>query len=354
LAEAHNNLGTVLKEQGNLEEAIACFERALQIEPDCAAAHWNRALIDLLTGDFARGWREYAWRWQTTQQVRRPFPQPEWDGQPLAEKTLLLHAEQGLGDTIQCIRYAPWVKQRAARVIVECQRPLFRLLSGFPGIDQLVAQGDALPQFDVQLPLLSLPGIHGTNGENVPARNPYLFAAAELVQRWRQRLSALEGVKIGISWQGNPKYASDRYRSIPLIQFAALAEIPGVCWISLQKGLGAEQLGAAGDCFRVRDFAAELDEASGPFMDTAAIMRNLDLVITSDTVNAHLAGALGVPVWVALPFVPDWRWLLNRSDTPWYPTMRLFRQGKAGDWPGVFADLQAALRARLHSEQAAS
>jgi tetratricopeptide (TPR) repeat protein len=345
LAEAHSNLGIALHEKGCFDQAMACYRRALELQPDYADAHWNRALIRLLTGDWKQGWPEYQWRWQTKQFPPRGFSQPLWDGRRLGGKTILLHAEQGLGDTLQFIRYAPLVKQPEATVVVECQQPLQKLLAGCPGIDRLVGRGDSLPAFDVHAPLLSLPEIFQTSLENVPADIPYLSAAAPLVQRWRERVSKLAGLKIGICWQGSPVHRSDRYRSIPLARFAGLAQVPGVCLISLQKGAGAEQLAEVRDRFAGVDFGGELDEASGPFMDTAAIITNLDLVVTCDTAVAHLAGALGVAVWVALPFVPDWRWLLARADSPWYPTLRLFRQARPGDWEDVFRRIADALQA---------
>jgi tetratricopeptide (TPR) repeat protein len=352
-AEAHNNLGCSLQSQGKLDEAAACFRRALELKPDFAEAHLSRAMAWLLTGDWQRGWPEYQWRQRTKAALPRRFPQPAWDGESLAGKTILLHAEQGLGDTIQFIRYAPIVKQRGAAVIVECQKPLVTLLQGCAGIDRLIARGDPLPPFDLHVPLLSVPGILQTSPETVPAQVPYLFADPVLVEPWRKRLTELDGFKIGINWQGNPGYRDDRLRSFPLRRFMPLAQIPGVRLISLQKGAGAEQLAEVRDLFAVANFAAELDEQSGPFMDTAAVMKNLDLMITSDTAAAHLAGALGVPVWLALPRVPDWRWLLDRCDSPWYPTVRLFRQTKLGDWHGVFREIAQALCQRLSDKAAA-
>jgi hypothetical protein len=252
-----------------------------------------------------------------------------------------LWAEQGLGDTLQFIRYAPRVKQRGGIVLVEPPAPLARLVAGCPGIDRLVAPGSVLADsFDVHAPLMSLPGLLGTTLATVPARVPYLVADAALTGSWREQLRPLRGFKIGIAWQGNPQHPRDRFRSIPLSQFAPLAGIEGVRLLSLQKGPGSEQLAAVAHHFVVTDLGSQLDD----MMDTAAVMRNLDLVITADTAIAHLAGALGVPVWVALPVAPDWRWLLERQDSPWYPTMRLFRQARWGDWEDVFQRLAAALR----------
>jgi ADP-heptose:LPS heptosyltransferase len=255
---------------------------------------------------------------------------------------------------IQFVRFATVLKRQGATVIVECQKALLGLFQGCPGIDQLVATGEELPPFDVYAPLISLPGILGTTLETIPAKTPYLFPRPPLVEHWRQRLAGLDGFKIGITWQGSPEYHGDRFRSIPLRYFGRLAQAAGVRLVSLQKGVGVEQLADVRDRFAVVDFTDELDQQSGPFVDTAAVMKSLDLVVTSDTATAHLAGALGVPVWVALPFAADWRWLLDRSDSPWYPTMRLFRQKERGDWQGVFEEIKNALCQRLASPRADS
>jgi tetratricopeptide (TPR) repeat protein len=351
-AEAHHNLGVVLKDQGNLDHAAACCDRALELRPDLAEAHYSRSLLRLLRGDFAQGWPEYEWRWRMKERRPRTWKQTPWDGRPLPGKTIILHAEQGLGDTIQFIRYAALARQRRARVIVECQRPLLPLLAGCPAIDLLIGQGEELPDCDVHVPLMSMPGICGTTLDNVPAEIPYISASPGLVAKWRDRLAALDGYKVGICWQGNPRHRDDRLRSLPLRSFAVLAQVPGVRLISLQKGAGSEQVAGVRSDLAVVDWTDKLDGEAGPFMDTAAIMKNLDLVVTSDTAIAHLAGAMGVPVWVALPFVPDWRWLLDRRDSPWYPTMRLFRQSSLGDWAGVFGEMQAQLcETRKHVSQ---
>ena len=342
-AEGYNNLGITWSEQGQLDKAVACYLRALQLRPDYAEAHTNYAHACLHVGDWQRGWLEHEWRRQTKPCSPRRFIQPQWNGESLAGKTILLHTEQGLGDTIQFVRYAPLVRRYDARVIVECQKPLLRLLAGCPGIDQLIAEGEEHPAFDIHAPLMSLPAILNTTLENIPAGVPYIFAAPELVAQWRERLGRIGGFKIGISWQGNPRFRGDRFRSIPLRYFAALARLPGVSLISLQKGVGREQLAEVRSDFPVVDLGDQLDEEAGPFMDRAAVINNLDLVVTSDTAIAHLAGALGVPVWVALKFAADWRWLLDRSDSPWYPTMRLFRQQTRGDWSNVFTRIAAAL-----------
>jgi Flp pilus assembly protein TadD len=343
--EAHFNLGILFHEQGNLDQALTCYEQALRLDSGHALAHLNRALLWLARGDWPNGLPEFEWRWQTKDLPGYGMQQPRWDGSPLRGRTIFIFAEQGLGDTLHFIRYLPLVKQRGGYTIVECQQPLLRLLANFPGIDRLQARGSQLPECDVYAPLLSLPGIFGTLPGNVPAAVPYLQADAELVTQWRKELKAISGFKVGIAWQGNLIKPDDVHRSIPLTSFALLAAVPGVRLISLQKGPGMEQLRALGDRFPVIDLSNRLDEASGAFMDTAAVMKNLDLVISSDTAIPHLAGALAVPVWTALPAVPDWRWLLEREDSPWYPTMRLFRKKQHGTWEDVFDRMAGALKA---------
>ena len=256
--------------------------------------------------------------------------------------TLLLYAEQGSGDTLQFIRFVPQVKERGGRVLVCCHQTLIPLLGCCAGVDRLTARGGPLPDFDFWAPLMSLPCILGMSDiGQVPAAVPYVTADANLVQRWRTRLEEVPGLRVGIAWQGNPKYRDDRRRSIPLRHFEPLSRLEGVKLFSLQKGPGTDQLLPLADRSAVIDLGSTLDEEAGPFMDTAAVMTSLDLVITSDTSIAHLAGALGVPVWVALTKVPEWRWLLDRADSPWYPTMRLFRQIEAGNWDEVFSRIAA-------------
>ena len=346
-AEAHNNLGIVLLEQGRTDESLTRFQEAIQLKSDYADAHFNRSATLLLMGHLKQGWPEYEWRSKRKEIAACPFHQPVWDGAPLAGRTILLHSEQGMGDMMQFIRYAPLVQQYGGRVVFECYEPLIRLLGRCPGIDQIVSKGSVLPEFDVHAPLLSLPGILGTSLATIPASVPYIHADEELIAHWRRELGPSRAFKVGIAWQGNPKFPTDRWRSFRLAQFEPLARLDGVRLFSLQKGPGAEQIGEVADRFAIMDLGRTLDEATGAFMDTAAIMKNLDLVVTSDTSIAHLAGALGVPVWVALPSAPDWRWLLQREDSPWYPTMRLFRQTARGDWDGVFARMAATLQERV-------
>ncbi len=346
-AEAHNNLGVVLAELGKLTEAAACYEQALRLKPDYADAHLNLAYSWFFREDLEAGWPEYEWRWKRPGFPRPAFRQPLWDGASIQGQTILLFAEQGLGDTLQFIRYAPLVKQRGAKVIVQCQAPLVRLLATCSGVDRLVFEGTAIPPFDVQAPLLSLPRIFRTTLANIPAKIPYLSIEPAARAHWQQQLCSVEGFKVGIAWQGNPEHTRDRRRSVRLLAFAPLAGLPGVRLVSLQKGKGREQLPELANRLGVLDLTDRLND----FTDTAALLSQLDLVITVDTAVAHLAGALGVPVWVALAFDPDWRWMLEREDSPWYPSMRLFRQSRWGDWPGVFERMTDALRHRLESVQ---
>lgn len=352
-AEAYNSLGAAVSVLRRFDEAHAHYEHAIALKPDYADAHWNQSLLWLLQGDLERGWAAYEWRWRCRGTMPQPiFKEPVWDGSPLDGRTILLYSEQGLGDMLHFVRYAPLVKARGARVIVQCQRPLLAILESCPGIDELLAQGEPPPKFDVQAALMSLPFILGTRFENIPRGVPYLAADAALIEHWRRQLAPLRGFRVGIAWQGNTRHPWDRHRSARLEDFAPLAAVPGVQLISLQKGAAAEKIhapkskvqGKAGESFEVISFGGLVDELSGSFMDTAAIIANLDLVVSVDTSVGHLAGALAAPTWLALNYSADWRWLIDRDDTPWYPTMRLFRQQQPGDWPDVFRRIADELR----------
>jgi tetratricopeptide (TPR) repeat protein len=338
--DAHTNLGSAYKEQGRLEEAVACYDHALRLKPDAASTRWNRALAWLQMGDFERGWAEYEWRWKRKSARPRPFRQPPWDWAPLDGRTILLWCEQGLGDAIQFVRYAPLVKERGGRLLLECPPPLRQLFEGIAGVECLLVEGQELPPFDVHAPLMSLPFLFKTTLANIPAAVPYLHVAAERVGHWRSQ-SPTGAFRVGVVWQGNPHHKWDRHRSFPVHVLAPLAAIPGVQLICLQKGPGLEALCADPPRFALTHLDGFGADAS--FADTAAVMKQLDLVVTTDTAPAHLAGALGVPVWVALAAISDWRWLRGRNDTPWYPTMRLFRQRTLGDWDAVFERMTAAL-----------
>lgn len=340
-AEAHSNLSVSLYQRGRVDDAVMAARRAVRLKPEYADAHWNLAIGLLTQGNLAEGWREYEWRWRTgkSSTPRRDFPQPLWDGRDLRGETILLHAEQGLGDTLQFVRYAPLVASRGGRVILTCQPALKRLLTGLEGIDGVFTSGDTLPEFTWHCPLLSLPLAFNTELVSIPASTPYLKSDPKLSAQWKTRLES-EGAKrkAGLAWAGSPKQRRDRDRSMKLAQLAPLAGVPNVMYYSLQKGE------ASGECppegLAIKDYTSELTD----FADTAALLDCLDLVITVDTAVAHLAGAMGKPVWTLLSYSPDWRWLLNRDDAPWYPTMRLFRQVGIADWVVPIENTKEMLR----------
>jgi hypothetical protein len=344
-SEAHNNLGLALQTKGDVAAAKRQFERALEIRSDNVEAHYNLSRVLLLTGDFERGWREYAWRLRMRGHPGQELALPPWDGSSLVGKRLLVYAEQGLGDTLQFVRYLSLVAPRAGEVQLLVGPQLVPLLSA-SGFHNLIPRGAPLPACDAAVSLLSLPGLLGTTVETIPAPVPYLQADPALVEHWRSRLATMSGCKVGIAWQGNASYYSDRFRSIPLAEYEPLAKLSDVRLISLQVGDAARQIDRLADRFEVTRFDDTFDVDRGPLMDTAAVMMHLDLVVTSDTAITHLAGALGVPVWLALSLSPEWRWLLNRGDSPWYPTMRLFRQSALGRWGDVFDSIAEAIRKR--------
>ncbi len=348
-AESYNNLAVVLDKQRNHAEAGDCYRESLRLRPDYPDALLNQALGWIQAGRFEQGWAAYEHRWQVPGVNRPDFTQPAWAGEPLGGKTILVYAEQGLGDTFQFIRYASMVKRRGGTVMYEGPGALLPLLSRCPGIDRLIARGTPIPEFQTHCALLSLPWLMRTTLATVPAEVPYLFADPALVSRWREELAPQAGYRIGINWQGNPKYKGDRQRSIPLEKFAPLADLPGVRLISVQKGHGSEQLAAHGDRLGIVPLGDRLDESGGAFMDTAAVLMNLDMLITSDTAIAHVAGGLGVTTWLALNWSADWRWLHSRSDCPWYPSMRLLRQPEPGDWDSVFRRMADDLRPTLEA-----
>ena len=344
LVEAHNNVGFALQQLGDHDAAMAAYHRALQLRPNDGEVRGNRALLMLLRGDFRRGWGEYEWRFQTAAVGKaRSLAQPRWDGTTdLAGRTTLLHAEQGLGDTIQFLRYAALVKARgAARVHVEVQRELAELAATCPGVDRVIPRGDDLGPFDTHCPLLSLPLVFRTDPSTVPAAVPYLRADPARVARWRDTLGERRTrLRVAVAWAGNPAHRLDRTRSIPApTLLAPLLGMDDLDLLSVQKGHGSDQL-AALPSGRVRDLGPELTT----FGDTAAVLTLVDLLVTVDTSVAHLAGALGTTVWTLLPFAPDFRWMLDRPDTPWYPTMRLFRQPRPGAWGEVVEQVADELR----------
>ena len=336
-AEALSNRGGALQDLKRPEEALASYDKALAIRPDYADALFNRSLSALLMGDFSAGWRGYEYRWDRKNAGARKLlaPYPNWKGEDIREKRIIVYEEQGLGDIIQFSRFLTQLVALNAEVTFLLRSTMHRLLSVSAPSVRLVAAPPKNEDFDFQCALMSLPGAFGTSCENLPSSVPYLFAEEGVVARWRERLGD-HGVKIGICWQGNPDVKADIGRSFPLRCFQPLAAIPGVRLISLQKAHGLDQLGNLPSGMEVETLGEEFDRGPDAFIDTAAVMSCLDLIITSDTSVAHLAGALGRPVWVALKHVPDWRWMLDRSDSPWYLTMKLYRQTIRDDWDSVF------------------
>ncbi len=342
VAEGYNNLALAFIENGHYEEARSNLEKAIQIKPTMANAHFNFATLLLLEGDFTRGWEEYEWRWNASdfKFMKFNYSQPQWNGEKFEGLKILLHAEQGLGDTIHFMRYINLVLEKNLEVIFRCPKELLILAKySFPEI-QIITFEEPLPDFDFHCPLMSLPYVFETTIDNIPSKIPYIKTEKSLIESWNQKIGKDPNFKIGLAWSGNPKYKRDRHRSCSLKIFSTIAQIEGISLYSLQKGHGTEQLKELRDELKIIDFDSEIKD----FSDTAAIIENLDLTISVDTAVAHLTGAMGKPVWTMLPFVPDWRWMLNREDSPWYPTMRLFRQHTPGDWVTVLSNIKKELR----------
>lgn len=351
-AEAFCYRGATLHDLKRFDEALTSYDTAQTIKPDYADAHWNESLCRLLIGDFERGWEKYEWRWKSgSLSAMRDFSKPVWLGkEDITGKTILLHAEQGLGDTIQFCRYAPLVSALGAKVLMEVPSSLKSLLATLKGVSQIMAIGEPLPEFDYHCPLMSLPLVFKTNLESIPADIPYLHPEKPAVRAWEERLSGFDGLRIGLVWAGSPRKEQrnanvlDRLRSIPLADFESLGAIKGMRFYSIQKGAPARELpelkaqGWPGP--EIMDFTDDLDD----FSDTAALTACMDLVISCDTSMVHLAGAIGKPVWILSRFNGCWRWLLDREDSPWYPTARLFRQARIGDWNSVIDKVQLRLR----------
>ncbi len=331
--EALTNQGWTLEQVGRFGAAHRAYSNAVQAAPEHPRTHWNHALSLLLHGDFSRGWEEFEWRWQTDDYPapRRQFTQPTWDGTELEGRRILIHVEQGFGDSIQFARYLPSVAERGGRVIVECKAPLVPLLERLDCVEEVATYGEDLPAFDVHLPILSLPRVFRTTLENIPAAVPYFPAPRSNADRKR----------VGLVWAGHPRHPRDRERSIALAQLRSLVAIPGIEWVSLQVGERARDLNAVPGFDAVENRTHELTD----FAKTADCVGALDLVISVDTAVAHLAAALAKPTWILLPFKPDWRWMLDREDSPWYPTARLFRQATPADWAPVVGRVAEALRA---------
>jgi len=330
--EAELNLGRLLRAEGRLGEATALFSAALAARPEFAEAQWNRALVRLLAGDLPGAWPDFEARWALPGVVPPAIPRPRWAGEPLAGRTILLTPEQGLGDTIQFARYAPVLAGQGARVLLGVQSPLKGLLTGLA--DAVIAEGEVLPPFDCHLPLLSVPGVLRNGLGDLPCAVPYLQASPEAVARWQAMLGG-EGLRVGLVWSGNPAHPNDANRSMPLAALAPLLEVAGARFFALQMGAARE----------AHPLVTDLADRLTDFTETAAALSALDLLVSVDTAALHLAGALGRPAWALLPQDPDWRWLLGRSDSPWYPSLRLFRQAAPRDWSAPVASAVEALRA---------
>jgi tetratricopeptide (TPR) repeat protein len=348
--DVHTNLGLMFRHVGRYRDAALSFDRALALKPDDAAAAFELSFLHLSQGDFTRGWPLYEARFRVPALAipARNLNAPRWTGrESLAGKSILVHAEQGLGDTIQFARYLSLLVARGATPTFEVMPQLERLMHSLPDTIRVITRSETPPAADFHCPLLSLPLALGTNLQTIPAATPYLSAKPERTARWAGVLQSLVGLRVGLAWQGNPQVERllwARGRSMPLQALAPLAAVAGVSFVSLQKGVGAEQLRQVsfGDC--VLDLSDQLDNGPDAFIDTAAVMQNLDLVISTDTAIAHLAGALARPAWIALHASAEWRWLLERSDTPWYSSLRLFRQAdRTGSWQNVVTHMAAAL-----------
>lgn len=351
------NLAYTLKKMGDYPLAIELCKQIISTSPHYAQAHFTLGTSYLSMGNYSEGWQEYEWRWKQGNTHERTFQEPQWDGSDLSGKTIFLHAEQGLGDTFQFIRYAQLVKNKGAYVIAAVQSALVTILSLCPYIDKVVNYNTLPDKFDFQAALMTMPLILNTDEKTIPNYTPYLFADEKLIALWQKKLCPDTNFKIGLCWQGNPNYSTHFLRltvaskSMHPAIFSPLGNIPGVSFYSLQKFHAKDIDESLPEGFSIHTFDDNFDTNNGRFMDTAALIKNLDLIITVDTAIAHLAGGLGVPVWVLLPEPADWRWLLNRSDSPWYPTMRLFRQTVSGNWSTVIDEVSKELEPFIHAQK---
>ena len=328
-------MANTLKEQGKLQEAVQVYRKAIEINSSYIDAHKNLGIVLLLQGDFQRGWQEYEWRLKSDDPCFANRARTRWDGSSLSGKTILLYTEQGFGDTIQFIRYVHLLVKYDTKILVECQPELLQLFGNIGAIQKTIAVGEPLPKFDVSASLLSLPGILGTDLISIPARIPYLYVKSQS----STDLEMSSEYKVGIVWAGNQKHPNDNNRSVELQQFSVLFDVEDCQFFSLQVGNRRDDIMRYSYSNNITDLGVNFSD----FFDTAVAISELDLVISVDTAVAHLAGALGKPVWVLLPFMPDWRWLLEREDTPWYPTMKLFRQTNTRDWAEVLKKVRLAL-----------
>ncbi|MCG8635092.1 MAG: tetratricopeptide repeat-containing glycosyltransferase family protein [Desulfobacterales bacterium] len=351
-AEAHNNLGEVYYAMARYDKALNAYEISISISEEFVQAHWNRSLAMLLTGDFKNGWAEYEWRWKRPETPVRQFACGKpWQGENIDGKVLFVYEEQGLGDTIQFMRYLPLLKNLGAKVVFETLPPMIRLTTQTDGYDRLMVgkKGvDTRPvdRFDFFVPMMSLPLRFGTELDTVPSAIPYLKPDPDLSGIWRARMGEADAFRVGVVWSGSPLHRNDQNRSVHLSRFAGLADIRGIEWVSLQKETCEKWTDIDPDSFFTMNPGGQLSD----FADTAAVIDNLDLVISVDTAVVHLAGAMGKKVWTLLPSPPDWRWLTDRKDSPWYPSMTLFRQPSNGDWDAVFDNIKACLFAELEKK----
>jgi len=333
---AYRNRGTLHAWTGRVDLAFKYYHQAMQLNPADPELHRNLGVIHLYQGNFKEGWLEYDYRWKCVEAIQHPYKQPKWKGEPLEGKTVLLYCEQGLGDTIHFVRFAKELKNRGAKTIVHIQPPLLALLQGCKGIDYLIPNSLRIDQpFDYHCSLLDVAAVLQIDATSIPNEVPYIDVSKHLIDYWRGVLSRElppAKLRVGIVWQGNPDHQADMFRSIPLSFLAPLADIDGIQLISLQRGDGTEQLKSWNGSKIIYCLPENVDQSSGAFMDTSAILHYLDLIVTSDTSMAHLAGALARRTCVMLGYTPDWRWLQNRPDSPWYPTCKLFRQPRVGDW----------------------
>ncbi len=334
--DARSNLGGVLRDLGRTEEGEAAWREVLARDPSHASAHFNRGTVLLARGDFAAGWAEFEWRDRVPGRRPREFAQPRWRGEELGGDVLLIHAEQGFGDAIQFCRYVPMAARRR-RMALEVPAPLVRLMQGLEGVGRVVAQGEELPRFDAHCPMLSLPHVFGTTVETIPADVPYLKAPESAL--WKSRVGQLAGLRVGLCWAGSAGYRYDQWRSLTSGELVELAGVPGVSLVSLQKD-PAQPIPFE---LKLHDWSPELRD----FADTAALIAELDLVISVDSAVAHLAGALGKPVWLLNRFAPDWRWVQGGERSPRYPSLRQFRQPARGDWGSVMRRIRAALEGEV-------
>ena len=349
------NFGFTLKKVGQLERALEVYQQVLSKKPDYAPAHFSLSSIYLTLGNLEEGWKEYEWRWKNYNEDAKKFNCPLWEGKDLTNKTLLVYTEQGLGDTLQFVRYLKLLKDRFTNltIVLHAQTPLIPLLKHQPYIDQLFTGSGQAAKVNYQIPLMSLPRICKTTLESIPADIPYIQADESLVQSWKEKLASDTNLKVGICWQGNARYRTQSLRravaakSLQLPLFEPLFNIEGISIYSLQRVDGDDQVRGCSFANKLIVFDESFDQQNGRFMDTAAVIENLDLIVSVDTSICHLAGALGKPTWIILPFPADWRWLRNRTDSPWYPTARLFQQKTAGQWEPVIQQIVQELQTAL-------